>query len=151
RQTSVVKSKARLPWVEPLIFLSATGLNCKLAGNARARVYLRGQPGAPDDAGIVAVLLNGVQGSPDTRRVDRQQARTLLRAMVDAGIRQSNKHRRVGDYQLGGVIGEGENFQDWEGQHVSIDGVRRRIRIYTFASAATEQARKTLIRHAERD
>ena len=71
--------------------------------------------------------------------------------MIDAGVRQSNKHRRVGEYQLGGIIGEGENFQDWEGQHVSIESVRRRIRIYTFASAATEQARKTLVRHAARE
>jgi hypothetical protein len=38
KQSSVVKSKVRLPWVEPLIFLSAIRLNCKLAGNARARV-----------------------------------------------------------------------------------------------------------------
>ena len=29
--------------------------------------------------------------------------------------------------------------------------MRRRIRIYTFASAATEQARKTLVRHAARE
>ena len=38
KQPSVVKSKIRLPFVEPLIFLSATSLNCKLSGNARARV-----------------------------------------------------------------------------------------------------------------
>lgn len=30
---SVIKSKVRLPWVEPIIFLSATKLNCKLEGN----------------------------------------------------------------------------------------------------------------------
>ncbi len=151
KQPSVIKSKIRLPWVEPLIFLSATKLNCKLEGNARARVYLRGQPGAPEDAGIIPVLLRGIGSPQDSRRVDNQQARTLSRAMVEAGIRQSNKHRRVGDYQLGELIGEGENFQDWEGRHVSIESVRRRIRIYTFASAATDQARKVLVRHAVRE
>ncbi len=147
----VVKSKIRLPFVEPLIFLSATNLNCKLEGNARARVCLRGQPGAPDDSGIAAVLLHGVSDAHVSRRVDHQQARTLARAMVDAGIRRSNKHRRVGEYQLGAIISEGGNFQDWEGRHVSIESVRRRIRIYTFASAATEQARKTLVRRAVRE
>jgi hypothetical protein len=47
KQGSVVKSKVRLPWIEPLIFLSVSGLDCKLTGNARARVYLR----TSDDAG----------------------------------------------------------------------------------------------------
>ena len=77
KQTSVIKSKTRLPWVEPLIFLSATNLNCKLAGNARARVYLRGQPDAADDSGIISVLLHGVPGSQGSRRVDHQQAAEL--------------------------------------------------------------------------
>jgi serine/threonine protein kinase len=148
---SVVKSKVRLPWVEPLIFLSATKLSCKLEGNAGARVCLRGRPGAADDDGIVAVLLNGILGAQGSKRVDHQQVRTVSRAVVEAGIRQSNKYRTVGEYQLGGIISEGENFQDWEGRHVSIESVRRRIRIYTFASAATEQARKMLVRHAARE
>ncbi len=151
KQASVVKSKIRLPFVEPLIFLSATNLVCKLAGTARSKVFLRGRPGATDDSGIAGVLLNGMPGTPGSGHVDHQQARTLARAMVDAGVRQSNKHRRVGEYQLGEVINEGENFQDWEGRHVSIESVRRRVRIYTFASAATEQARKMLVRHAARE
>jgi hypothetical protein len=48
------------------------------------------------------------------------------------------KHRRVGEYQLGRIISEGQNFQDWEARHGSIESVRRRIRIYTFASAVAE-------------
>ena len=35
RQSSVYKAKVRLPFVEPLIFLSATSLKCTLAGTAR--------------------------------------------------------------------------------------------------------------------
>ena len=151
KQSSVVKSKTRLPWVEPLIFISATTMTCKLAGNARARVYQRGQPGAADDAGIIGAFRNGIPGVPGTGVTDYQQARTLVRAMAEAGIRPSNKHRRVGEYQLVNVIGEGEGYQDWEGRHVSIESVVRRIRIYTVASAATEQARRTLVHHASRE
>ncbi len=153
KQPSVLKSKVRLPWVEPIIFLSAAAFKCKLAGPARARAYLRGQPGAADDPGIIGIFLSGVPGSPgpSASRVDHPQARMLVRAMVDAGIRPSNKHRRVGEYQLHAIIGEGEHYQDWEGRHLSVEGVRRRIRIYTFATASTEQARKTLIRQAARE
>ena len=151
KQPSVVKSKARVPWIEPLIFLSSTSLKCKLAGSARARVYQHGQPGAADDPGIIGALLNGVPGASGAGLVDQPQARTVCRAMIDAGIRPSNKHRRVGEYQLGSMIAEGPNHQDWEGSHVSIDAIHRRVRIYTFAAAATEQARKTLIAHAARE
>jgi hypothetical protein len=71
--------------------------------------------------------------------------------MVDAGIRPSNKYRRVGEYHLGSMIAEGPNYQDWEGQHVSIETIRRRVRIYTFARPATEQSHKTLVAHAARE
>ena len=34
------------------------------------------------------------------------------------------------------LLSEGEGFQDWEAQHVSIDTVHRRVRIYTVAPFA---------------
>ena len=75
KQSSVIKSKTRLPWMEPIIFLSATTMTCKLAGNARARVYQRGQPGAADDAGIIGALRSGIPGVPGSGVIDYQQAR----------------------------------------------------------------------------
>ncbi|WP_299162700.1 NERD domain-containing protein, partial [Accumulibacter sp.] len=59
RQSSVFKAKVRLPFVEPLIFLSATSLNCKLSGTARSGTYLRGQPNSESDTGIIDALQNG--------------------------------------------------------------------------------------------
>ena len=149
-QQSVVRSRIRIPFVEPCIFLSATRLTFKLTGTAAARVYLRGQPGGANDSGIIAALNNGLSGGRHGP-VNLQQARTLSRAMVEAGIRPSNKHRRVGDYQLGELIAEGENYQDWASQHISIDTIQRRVRIYAYSTTATEEARKTLLRQAARE
>ncbi len=114
---------------------------------------MRGHPGAADDSGIVKVLFSDAPGAsrPMPGRVNPTQTRMLARAMIEAGIRPSNKHRRVGEYRLGAVIAEGESYQDWEGQHVSVASVRRRVRIYTFANAATEEVRKSLIRQASRE
>lgn len=154
KQPAVQKSRVRLPWVEPVIFLSAIHpRDCRLAHPARARVYLRGHPGAADDSGIVNVLFSGAPGATGFAPglVNPMQTTMLARAMVEAGIRPSNKHRRVGEYQLGAIVGEGESYQDWQGQHVSVESVRRRVRIYTFANAATEEARKSLIRQATRE
>lgn len=150
RLPCVVKARARVPFVRPCIFLSAANLACKLSGTAAAGVYLRGQPGAADDRGILAALTGADLGG-DTQRVDQAQARVLAQAMLQAGVRPSNKHRLVGDYELLALLSEGESYQDWEGRHSSIETVHRRVRIYTYAAAATDLARKSLIRQAARE
>ena len=159
RQSSVARAKVRLPFVEPLIFLSATSLKCKLAGTARSGTYQRGQPDSEADPGIIGALQNGSGGSGGIREtqashVNPQHARVLARAMAEAGIRPSNKHRQVADYQLGALLAEGPSYpsyQDWEGTHSAMDTVRRRVRIYTVAAATTADARKSLVRQAQRE
>jgi len=152
RQPSFVRSRERFPWVEPAIFLSSTSLNCKLEGAAGAKTYLRGRPGAPGDDGVVAALYApltlGLDGSPN--RVDARQARAVAKAITEAGIRPSNKNRRVGDYQLERVLTEGINYQDWSATHSAV-GAKRRIRIYAYGTAASPEARAALARQAKRE
>jgi len=154
RLPSVQRSRARIPFIRPCVFLSAAGLVCKLSGTAAAGVYLRGQPGDAHDSGIIGALTGrpgSLSSDGDGHRIDQTQARILAQAMVQAGIRPSNKHRLVGDYQLGVLLAEGETYQDWEGQHRSIESIRRRVRIYPYAAAATAQARGALVRQAARE
>jgi serine/threonine protein kinase len=153
RQPSVQKARVRLPWCEPLIFLSATSLDCRLEGSARAGVYLRGQPGALGDPGIVAALLGDARAvaDPPLSPVDGAQHRAMLQGMTQAGVRQSNKHRRVNDWQLGALIGEGERWQDWEGRHATLEKTRRRIRIYPHSAAASPEERAAMSKAAERE
>ena len=73
----------------------------------------------------------------------------VARAMAEAGIRPSNKHRKVGDYQLGALLSEGASYQDWEGTHTAMDAVRRRVRIYTLGATASPAARAALQRHVQ--
>ena len=150
RQPAVTKAKIRLPFVEPAIFLSSSSLACQLEGSAKTATFQHGRPGSSDDPGIVGALANGVTTQNHTT-VDSAQARAIARGLAEAGIRPSNKHRQVGDYQLGKLIAEGEGFQDWEASHVSIDTVRRRVRIYTVASASTPEIRATRVRQAQRE
>jgi len=151
-QPSVVKARERMPWVEPAIFLSSTSLNSKLEGPARAKTYLRGQPGAPSDDGIVAALFSVPNASPlgAPQLVDHRQARAIARAMAEAGIRPSTKHRRVGDYQLESLISDGVNYQDWLAKHVSVE-TRRRLRIYSYGKVTSPESRQALARQARRE
>jgi serine/threonine protein kinase len=150
RQPAIAKAKIRLPFVEPAIFLSSSSLACRLEGIAKSATFQRGRPGSADDDGIVAALANGI-ANRGVSTVDAQQARAIARGLNDAGIRPSNKHRQVGDYKLGKLLAEGEGFQDWEANHVTIETVHRRVRIYTVATASSPEARATRVRQARRE
>ena len=150
RQSAIVKAKIRLPFVEPAIFLSSSGLACRLEGQAKSATFQMGRPGSVDDDGIVGALANGI-ASCGPAIVDARHARPISEGLRQAGIRPSNKHRQVGDYKLGKLLAEGEGFQDWEADHVTIETVHRRVRIYTMASASSPEARATRVRQARRE
>ena len=154
RQSAISKARARVPWVEPLIFLSATRTTCRLDPSGLARVHGRGQPGRPDDQGIISALTNPPaalgMGTARPVLVDRTLARAIVKAVGESGIRPSNRSRRVGDYELRGLLAEGEGWQDFDGAHLSA-GVHRRIRIYPFAGGTGEQVRADLKKAALRE
>ena len=150
RQPAIVKAKIRLPFVEPTIFLSSSSLACRLEGIAKSATFQHGRPGSAYDDGIVGALANGI-ANRGAITVDAPQARAIARGLNEAGIRPSNKHRQVGDYKLGKLLAEGEGFQDWEANHVTIETVHRRVRIYTVATASSPEARATRVRQARRE
>lgn len=150
QQLAVVKAKIRVPFIEPLIFLSSTSLDCRLQGLARAGVFQQGRPTHEQDAGIVAALRSGLR-PPDGPPPDAAQVRAIVRGLEQAGIRQSNKHRQVGDYALDKLLAEGDGWQDWTGRHVALAGEVRRVRLYTLGATASPAARAALQRQAERE
>jgi serine/threonine protein kinase len=149
-QPAIKKAKVRLPFVEPAIFLSSSSLACQLEGLAKSATFQHGRPGMLNDPGIVGALSNGIT-SRTTTPVDIAQTRAIGRALIEAGIRPSNKHRQVGDYKLTKLAAEGDGFQDWEASHVSVDTIKRRVRIFTVASASSPEVRAARLRQARRE
>lgn len=150
--------KTRLPFLEALVFCSAPDLECRLTGNARFRVCLRdrdAQGEKPPRPGIMAAIEDrkgwGLKEHPAAEPNNRQTAKVLSRAMAAAGIRESQRKRRVGDFFLKEIIGEGPGFQDWRAVHVALPAVERQIRIYTVRRAADEAERGTIERAASRE
>src|SRR4051812_28161488 len=147
-------SKIRVPWLDALVFLSADNLQCDLTGPARNRVCLKDRPADehhPERKGILAALINrdGQGIDPDLRTtIDIKVAKTLSRAMEQAGIRPSQRSRRVGDYVLGGLIADGPGYQDRLAKHPSFDNDFRRVRQYIVAQASSEDDRQRLQRAA---
>ena len=152
-------SKVQVPWLDAVVFLSAEELQCELAGAARNRVLLRDRAAhgdRPKRDGILEALISRVGPgiNPDQRStIDITVAKALSRAMESAGIRPSQRSRRVGDYVLGDLIEDGPGYQDRLAKHVAFkdESVYCRVRQYTVAQAATEESRKKLQRAAARE
>jgi serine/threonine protein kinase len=150
QQDAFAKGRARVPYVAEAVFLSNVKPPLRLQNSLRKRVFLRGQPGRDKDDGIVQALVNGLDAFHRDAHVDSDTVRAVERAMQQAGIRPSLAHRRIGDYELQAVIGEGEGFQDFTARHLS-QGSLRRVRLYAHAPAASNESRARLTRLAVRE
>lgn len=146
--------RQRVPYVEAVVFLSHKDVQCALEGAARTGVYLR-EGAAAGGEPHVGELLTGAremergQAHPD--RIDPALSRAVARALDQAGIRATQRHRQVGDYVLETVLTETDVFQDWEARHVRFAKTLRRIRIYPRALQSAETTRAERLRAAERE
>jgi hypothetical protein len=139
------KKKCQLPFIEALVFCSAPDLRCELQDIARYRVCLRDRDKAGDRSarpGIMAAITRrecpGLDLTPKGT-CDRPTAKMISQAMEQAGIRASQRHRRVSDYVLDQLLDAGPGYQDWQATHTKLPEVRRRVRIYTVRLAELDQ------------
>lgn len=148
RQESMTRARLKMPFVTPLVFLSAEGMDLALPEALRTHVFPRGAGGVP---GIIQALT--AEAGPAARHgsmIEPRLANALGRAMAEAGVRPSLKARRVGDYDLLEMLDEGEGFQDFAARHVAA-GIERRVRIYGVAAASGDDARQALQNMALRE
>lgn len=146
-----------LPRLEPLVFLSDPDLDFRLLGSAANHVCLTDRPAddprGPRDGVIAALTARAVPGvGPLRDTIDAKVARSVTQAMDRAGVRPSQKERRVGDYLLGELLLDVENcFQDRVARHATLKDRVCRARQYLVARAATEDQRKRVRAAAERE
>lgn len=155
RQKAV--DNVRVPFLDALVFLSAPDLDVKLDESGRQRVTVR-DPAPGRKPGVVPGILHALRFiSPEEyhRRgydpVNAPTAKAIARALEQAGVRSSTRSRRVADYVLERLLFEGPGYQDFEAVHSSLKNVRRRVRLYGLARAATPEARDTIKRAARRE
>jgi serine/threonine protein kinase len=153
RQRAFQESRTALPFIQPLVFLSAPDLQVDLEDRARHHVCTRGD--GPRVRGVLKAL---TEFSPDERAdgwralIDAQMARTLEKAMAQAGIRPSVRHKRfTNSYELEKLLLEGPGYQDWLARHLVADKVTRRVRIYPVATTTDADSRMMLNRAARRE
>jgi serine/threonine protein kinase len=152
----------RPPWVTPLVFLSSPELDCRLNDDiARASVCGRDRDPTPPGGhsvqarpgplpGIVEALKNpetiGLRPTP----INRPMSARVAAAVEQAGIKPSNRSRRVGDWKLGEPLDEGVGWQDFAATRPRIR-FGRRVRVYLTSEATTADEEQQLRRQAERE
>lgn len=145
-------NRTRAPFLEAAVFCSAPGIRIKLAGPAALNVYERDRGTEETKTqGIIARLTAAPDPTRSGARVDGSTAKAIARAMEQAGIRPSNRSRRVGDYELGSLLFQGPAYQDYEAAHVALKGVKRRVRLYPIPLGASPSDRETIRRAAQRE
>ena len=94
-----------------------------MQSNGRLRVCLRDREkegDKPARPGIMAAVMRrecpGLDHSPRGTH-DRAMAKIIGQAMNQAGIHASQRHRKVSDYLLEQIVGEGPGYQDWQAVH----------------------------------
>ena len=146
------------PWIEPLVFLSAPGVQSRLTGNAAQKVSFRDpEKGTAPAArpGIVRAMTHrecpGLQAGAHFE-MDRPMAQAFASALQQAGIRESCASRRVGDYELEALLFESPTgvYQDWLAKHAK-QGSKRLVRIYLTARQASAEDREIVARAADRE
>ena len=151
------KNKGQVPFIEPLVFCSAPELKFELQGTAAQRICLRDREKTAASLarpGVLAAIMRrecpGLEGPPKGMH-DRPTAKMVSQAMDQAGIRASQRHRKVSDYLLEQLIGEGTGYQDWLATHVRLDAIKRRVRLYHVRTESSSEDRGKLERAALRE
>jgi serine/threonine protein kinase len=142
-----------VPFIEPLVFVSHAEAVCRLTGNAGHYVCLRD---TPERAGIMAAIrrreCSGLKQF-EHQVVNRPQIKALVLAMEQAGIRPSQKSRRVGDFVLEELLFDSPLgiYQDWSAKHATLDSTRRVARLYLVSRQATKAEREIIRKAAVRE
>ena len=145
--------QASLPFIEALVFVSHEGVNCHLSGTGAHRVRLRD---TDHRSGIMGAIrrrecpgLKQLEG----QSVNRPQIKALAQAMEQAGIRPSQRSRRVGDFILEDLDFDSPLgiYQDWTASHATLDSTRRIARLYMVSRQATSKEREIIKKAALRE
>jgi serine/threonine protein kinase len=151
------QKKGQVPFVEALVFCSPPDLKFDLQGNARLRVCLRDRErsdAAGGRPGILAAIMRRECPGLDTYARgthDRPMGKAVAQAIDQAGIRPSQRHRKVSDYVLEHLLAEGPGYQDWHARHTQLQEAQRRVRLYLVRTGSTAEDRKTIERAALRE
>lgn len=137
----------RIPYIGAAVFLSHRKIDCKLTGPAGTSVFTRA--GYHPERDLLAYLRADADAPGE--RIEFQQAKAVIKALEEVGLRKIQREFTVGDWRLTQLLQETDVYQDWTGTHVRNAQATRRIRLYPWPATGPETGRAALRRAADRE
>lgn len=100
-------------------------------GSARIKtanaIQKGGLPGVID---VISRITPEEHAALGRRRIDKPMAKRIALALDQAGVRPSQRTRKVADLELNELLDEGPGYQDFAAVHPRSEHTHRRVRIY---------------------
>ena len=129
----------QLPYISALVFLSHPDLDCRLEPGGRDGITGLGKDddgnpiqkgGLPCVIDVISRITPEEHAALGRRRIDKPMAKRIAQALEQAGVRPSQRTRKVADLELKELLGEGPGYQDFAAVHPRSEHTHRRVRIY---------------------
>jgi hypothetical protein len=149
----------QVPYIGALVFLSHPELDCRLDPSGRDGVAGLGKDddgtalqkgGLPGVIDVIARITPDEHAALGRRRIDKPMAKRIAQALEQAGVRPSQRTRKVGDLELKELLDEGPGYQDFPAVHPRSAHAHRRVRIYGTPDADPLQ-REQITRAGQRE
>jgi serine/threonine protein kinase len=146
RLQSRMKQPGRCPFVEPIIFLSATDLDLRLKPEGRIGVVTR----ADLDQALRFHKFPGANPNHRGERIEKPVMHDVAQALASLGLRPKKSRELVGSYELGSLLADGAGYQDRVAKHLE-RSFSTRARVYLVPQQASADRRAQLRRAADRE
>ncbi|KIG17730.1 serine/threonine protein kinase [Enhygromyxa salina] len=137
----------QVPWVQPLIFMSAANFENRLGQEGRVAVVTRET--------VISAIKNGefpgASANLRGRILNSPTARAVKQALDRIGLRPRKDLLQVGEYELGPVIADGDGYQDRAANLVGFKHIQHRARVYLVPDQVSAEHKQQLRRAAERE
>ena len=149
RTASRQRHRVKVPYVQPIIYLSEPDLVCDLAENDRPWVY--GPPGPRSVANTLPSIADLFSNACEAARPGEQDHGDLANLLGAAGVKPSRRRLALGKWQLDPDPYEvGPTWQDHHARHETTSAYRR-VRIYLYEHEADEDVRRSIYAAAMRE
>ena len=140
----------RIPFVQPVVFLSDTSLRCGFDDVQRINVY--GRDELAEQTTLPGIWRDLLGTRPPAPRLDPRTSRQLDKLLHKVGLSGLRSPGKVGPLELNDRIDLGPGWEDYLASNPAMPGdVPRRVRVYVTSRGTNAEERRQIQRAAHRE
>jgi len=150
RELGIRGGDLRIPFVQPVVFLSDPSLRCGFDDVQRKNVY--GRDEIAEQTTLPGIWRDLLGARPAAPRLDARTSRQLDKLLHKIGLNGLRGPGKVGPLELHDRIDLGPGWEDYLADNPALPGdVPRRVRVYVTSRGTNPEERKQIQRAAHRE